>query len=118
MIEPEFSLYAENKDIIDYISWKVFEKKLITNKFTVFRDGSILPVYMSYNKGFIYIKSYIYNMKICVKRIRKCSRCDVRFAIDTYEYGTITLRIKNETTARAFFNIFKGIMDGRLKSEC
>ena len=112
------TLVESNQSVLDYICWNFFENKLIKSKCFIHKCGDILPSIISYNRGYMYVRSMTSNkkLKIRMKNIKDCQRHGNVVFLHTSEHDQVNLRFKDGTMSRVIVNLVHGFMEGRINS--
>ena len=111
-IEIPFSL---DESIVNYICWEKFNKQFGLSTYIVYVNGSNAPFTLSYDGGFLVMSTLFSKKPICLRNLRKCTREGKMVTMDTMEYGLISFKLSNVTSAIAFCSVIGGFMCGRIR---
>ena len=99
-------------DTIDWDSWDVFIRNLIVSSLMVEKDACLYTRQISYERGFLVLKSIVSKKVICVKGIRSCTRIGLGVVLDTEEYGNVCFKFRMPEHVLAFSNVISGFVSG------
>ena len=95
-----------NQSVLDYICWKKLNSRCLA-----YKCGDTLPSVVSYNKGFIRVRSMTSKLlKINIKNINECQRFGNIVFLNTTEHGEITINFKSGTMSRATVHLVQSII--------
>ena len=99
-------------DTIDWHSWDTFIRSLVLSKLLVKKNDCLYPRQLSYERGFLVIKSLFDKKVVCVKGIRSCVRVGMGVVIDTVEYGELSITFSEAVHVLAFSKVISGFVTG------
>jgi len=118
---PICSLYKDGKDTvsygnahatIDWDAWDTFIGMLVTSNLYVKKDGCLYYRRLSFEEGFLVMRSLVHRKVVNVKSIKSCVRINRHVMIDTEEYGFIQLRFSKLDHSVAFSRVISGFVAG------
>ena len=118
---PICSLYKDGEDTmtygnsaatIDWNSWDTFIQMLVSSHLYVKKDGCLYSRRLSFERGFLVMRSLMHRKVVCVRAIKSCVRIGRHVMIDTEEYGFIQLKFSKLEHSVAFSRVISGFVAG------